>query len=62
MGKLEKVEKVKILADLFELVQYYYEYRDQPMRENENFLSKVEVCCDRLEIDFTEFKKEFKLD
>jgi hypothetical protein len=56
------MEKVKILAELFELVQYYYEYRDQPMNEDGNFLSKVEDCCNALDVDFTEFKKEFKLE
>ncbi|MGN7397365.1 hypothetical protein [Peribacillus frigoritolerans] len=61
MNKLEKVEKVKIIAELFELVQYYYEYRDQPMKEGGNFLSKVEDCCNALEIDFTEFNREFKI-
>lgn len=58
---MNKVEKVKKLAELFELVQYYYEYRDQPVKDNENFFSKVEDCCNALEVDFIEFKEEFKL-
>lgn len=58
---MEKVEKVKKLAELFELVQYYYEYRDQPVSNQENFFSKLEDCCNALELDFQEFKKEFKL-
>lgn len=61
MNKLDKVEKVKKLSELFELVQYYYEYRDLPSKGNENFFSKVQECCQALEIDFTEFKNEFKL-
>jgi hypothetical protein len=59
--KMEKVDKVKKLSELFELVQYYYEYRDQPANDHDNFFSKVEDCCHAIEVDFEEFKKEFKL-
>ena len=61
MNRLDKAEKVKKLSELFELVQYYFEYRDLPRKGNEDFFSQVENCCQALEIDFTEFKKEFKL-
>ncbi|MEK3644457.1 hypothetical protein NSS70_07105 [Aeribacillus sp. FSL K6-2848] len=27
---MDKVEKVKVLSQLFDLINYYYEYRDQP--------------------------------
>jgi len=60
---VDKQEKVKKLAELFDLVQFYYEYRDQPQPVNGDgdFFFKVENCCAALEIDFEEFKKEFKL-
>jgi hypothetical protein len=61
MIMLDKVEKVKKISELFDLVQYYYEYRDLPSKGNEDFFSKVQDCCQALEIDFTEFKSEFKL-
>ena len=55
------MEKVKKIAELFELVQYYYEYRDKPVNENMNFFAEVEDCCRVLDLDFEEFKREFKL-
>lgn len=55
------LNKVKKLAEFFELVQYYYEYRDQPIENSENFFSKIEECCNALEVDLEEVKKEFKL-
>lgn len=55
------MDKVKKVAELFELVQYYYEYRDQPVNENMNFFAEVEDCCQVLGLDFEEFKREFKL-
>jgi len=60
---LNKVEKVKCLGELFELIQYYYEYRDQPVKgPAEDFASRVEACCNALEIDLEEFKKEFRVE
>lgn len=58
---MDKVEKVKKVSELFDLIQYYYEYRDQPMKENRNFFEEMEGCCRLLDLDFTELKKEFKL-
>ncbi|MEH7253380.1 hypothetical protein V7111_14725 [Neobacillus niacini] len=55
------MNKVKKLAELFELVQYYYEYRDQPIENGENFFSKIAECCNVLEVDLEEVKKEFNL-
>ncbi|MGG3988613.1 hypothetical protein [Bacillus smithii] len=59
---MDKVEKVKVLSQLFDLINYYYEYRDQPADDHFNFLERVEKCCNSLDIDFEEFKKEFKMD
>jgi hypothetical protein len=57
---MNKVEKVKAFSELFELINMYYVERDQPSEEN-NFFSKVENCCDLLELDFAELKKAFEL-
>lgn len=61
MANVDKSEKVKTIAKLYELVNYYYEYRDQPVKEDFNFFTEVEKCCRTLDIDFVEFNKEFKL-
>lgn len=58
---MNQVEKVKKLGELFELVQFYYEHRDRPLEGNEDFHAKLEQCCQELEIDLQEFRKEFKL-
>jgi len=58
---LDRVEKVKIFAELYELITYYYEFRDQPVDKNFNYFEKVEKCCTLLDLDFNELKKEFKL-
>lgn len=57
----EKTEKVKKLAELFELIQYYYENRDRPINSEQGFFEKIEECCSTLEIDMDELIKEFKL-
>lgn len=54
---MNKAEKVKVLYDLFELVNFYYEERDKPSELN--IFAELEKYCDILEIDFQEFKKQF---
>ncbi|MBP1153685.1 MULTISPECIES: hypothetical protein [unclassified Paenibacillus] len=58
---MDKVEKVRVLSELFELINMYYVDRDQPTEEN-NFFKKVEYCCSLLDLDFNELKKEFELE
>lgn len=53
---MDKVEKVKVLSELFDLVNMYYVERDQPIEEN-NFFKQVENCCNLLDLDFVELKK-----
>ncbi|MFB6466762.1 hypothetical protein ACE38V_08030 [Cytobacillus sp. Hz8] len=57
----EKVEKVKRLSELYDLIQYYYENRDRPVNDSGDFFQKVKECCDVLDLDFEVFKREFKL-
>ncbi|MBM4763189.1 hypothetical protein [Bacillus sp. B15-48] len=57
-----KAEKVKAFAQLYELVNYYYENRDRPVNEDFNFFEKIETYCNILELDIEEFKKEFKIE
>lgn len=58
---VEKVEKVKKVGELFELIQYYYENRDRPSNDSENFFIKLEECCRVLELDLEEVVREFRL-
>lgn len=53
---MDKVERVKVLLELFDLINMYYVERDQPIVED-NFFEKVEHCCDLLDLDFSELKK-----
>ncbi|MFD0677726.1 MULTISPECIES: hypothetical protein [unclassified Paenibacillus] len=57
---MDKVERVKVLSELYELINMYYVERDQPSEEN-NFFAKVENCCNQLDLDFDELKKVFEL-
>ncbi|MBN2982511.1 MULTISPECIES: hypothetical protein [Cohnella] len=54
---MEKNEKVKVLFNLFELVNFYYESRDKP--SGVNFFEELDQYCKLLDIDFDEFKKQF---
>ena len=58
---MDKVEKVKVFAKLYELVNFYYENRDQPVDNDFNFFEKVKIYCDKLDLDIEEFKNEFKI-
>jgi hypothetical protein len=57
---MDKIEKVKVLSELFDLINLYYVERDLPYTEN-NFFTQVENCCDLLDLDFSELKKVFEL-
>ncbi|MEK8130385.1 hypothetical protein WMW72_20980 [Paenibacillus filicis] len=57
---MDKVKRVEVLAELFGLINLYYVERDQPTEEN-NFFSKVEDCCNQLDLDFNEVKRVFEL-
>jgi hypothetical protein len=56
---MKKVEKVKVFAELYELVNYYYENRDLPVDGDFDFSKKAEECCKILDLDFNEFLNEF---
>lgn len=59
---MNSVEKVKALSELYHLVNFYYEHRDHPVESGFDFFENIQVICDDLGVDFSEFKKEFKLD
>ena len=60
MIEMDKVERVKVVEELFDLINLYYVERDQPAKEN-NFFEKVENCCNLLDLDFNELKTVFNL-
>lgn len=57
---MDKIERVKVVSELFELINMYYVERDQPSEGN-NFFEQVQRCCDQLDLDFNELKKVFEL-
>lgn len=60
MIHMNKVEKVKVLSELFDLINMYYVARDLPSEEND-FFTEVEKCCNLLDVDYTELKNIFGL-
>jgi hypothetical protein len=58
---MDKKGRVKDFSELFELLNYYFERRDQPVREGFDFFAEVELLCNKLDLDYEEFKKEFLL-
>jgi len=58
---MDKKENVKIFAELYDLILFYYENRDQPVDKNFDFFEEIEILCKKLNLDFEEFKKHFNL-
>lgn len=54
-------ERVTAFSELYDLLAFYYENRDQPVESNFNFYEKVENLCVKLNMDFDYFKETFKL-
>jgi hypothetical protein len=54
------MDKTKAFFELYNLINYYYEHRDQP-NDDFDFFNNVEKYCKILELDFNDFKKEFNL-
>lgn len=58
---MEKSNKVKIFSELYNLLIYYSENRDQPVVEGFDFFEKMEYLCKELDLNYTEFKKAFNI-
>lgn len=52
-------EKVQILFDMFQLVNFYYEERDRP--SDRNIFEELEQHCQVLGVDAQEFMTKFGL-
>ncbi|UFJ41795.1 hypothetical protein LOK74_04640 [Brevibacillus humidisoli] len=59
---MNSVDRVKVVSELYELLNEYACKRDLPVDESTaNFFEKVKRCCDLLDLDYDECKKEFGL-
>ncbi len=54
-------ERVTAFSELYDLVTFYYENRDQPVEGDFDFYKKIENLCIKLDMDFEFFKETFKL-
>ncbi|AJY73330.1 hypothetical protein [Paenibacillus beijingensis] len=54
---MNSTDKVKVLSDLFHLINFYYEGRDQPSEVN--IFESLKNYCEILDVDYDEFRKEF---
>lgn len=58
---MNKTEKVKAFAELYGLINYYYENRDLPVDQNFDFYKEIEKLCEALDLDYNAFIQEFRL-
>lgn len=58
---MDKSKNLKAFAEIYSLLNYYYEHRDHPAPEGFNFSKELEYYCNQLNIDLVEFKKEFDI-
>jgi len=58
---MEKTSKAKVFSELYDLMVFYSENRDQPVGKDFDFFRDVKRLCEGLELDYDEFKKEFNL-
>lgn len=58
---MDQKEKVKACQELFYLVDFYSENRDQPVDKDFNFFGKIEYYCNQLDLDYNEFLEVFQL-
>lgn len=53
--------RVETFHELFELILYYYEYRDRPVEDGFDFFGEVKKCCHKLDLDYDELVQKFEL-
>lgn len=58
---MNKVERVKVFSELYQLITYYYEYRDMPVEGDFDFFAEVRKNCELLDLDYDTFLQEFKM-
>jgi len=54
---MDQHERAETLYRLFELINFYYEERDRPIRFD--FFKDLESCCEQLDFDVEEVKAKF---
>ena len=58
---INKVEKAKACKELYGLIDFYLENRDQPVQQDFDFHQEVKKLCHELDLDYDTIKKEFNL-
>ncbi|MCP3742779.1 hypothetical protein [Rossellomorea sp. BNER] len=58
---MKKNIKLKAFAELHSLLIFYSENRDQPVEEGFDFFKEVKYSCEKLDLDYEDFKKEFNI-
>lgn len=59
---MAKTENVRAFRELYELILFYSEQRDQPAPEGFDFFAELRRCCAELNIDADDLIEEFDLD
>ncbi|WP_077623329.1 hypothetical protein [Sediminibacillus massiliensis] len=59
---MEQLTRVQAFQELFNLVVYYSENRDQPVDPDFDFFENVKYYCEQLDLDYEEFKSTFELE
>ena len=55
------MEKEKALVELYDLLDFFYENRDLPVKADFDFYTQVKEKCEVLNVDYDTVIKEFKL-
>lgn len=58
---MKKNSKLEAFSKLYSLLGFYSEYRDRPVEKDFDFFKEVKYCCEILDLDYEELKKEFQL-
>lgn len=58
---MNKINNVKVFAELHELILFYKENRDIPVSEDFDFFEEVRKYCKQLDLDYETFIEEFNL-
>ncbi|SDJ53076.1 hypothetical protein [Salimicrobium halophilum] len=58
---MAQLTNVQAFKELFSLIDYYSENRDQPADPDFDFFEHVKNYCDQLDLDYEEFKQVFGL-
>lgn len=58
---MNKIQNVHYFKDLYKLLIFYYENREQPVQEGFDFFAEVKLLCNHLNLDYQTFIEEMQL-